>query len=113
MKYLKTFEGYGEDLTYDQALKLGKYDNEIKQYVEDNYPEHGYNAIHHYPIKNGKYQTDKKYITYGKSIGVGQAKKLLALAKRKNDLKLFNLLTKRTKNIEEVELDMKASKYNL
>ena len=108
MKYLKTFEGYGpggsggEDITYGEAMKRCEFDGEIKQYVEDNYPEHGYQAL-----------PPKRFITFGKSLGVGQAKKIMSLAKRNKDQKLLELLDKRLKNIEEVELGMVAKKYNI
>jgi len=112
MKYLKTFEGK-YTFTYGEAKMMSEFDSKIKQYIEDNYPEHGYNAIRHHPMKNGKYQTTKKFITYGKSLGVGQAKKILALAKRKKDIELLGLLNHRFKNIEEVEMGMTANKYNI
>jgi len=109
MKYLKTYEGKYEDITYGDALRLSEFDKYIKQYIEDNYPEYGYDARFLHPDK----KDTKRYITYGKELGVGQAKKILALAKRKKDIKLLDLLSKRNKNIEEVELGRQASKYNL
>lgn len=105
MKYLKTFEGKYEDITYGDAMKKSKFDKEIKQHIEDNYPEHSYR-----PYGDKK---KKSFITHGKSIGVGQAKKILALANRNKDIKLLGLLTRRFKNIEEVEMGMTAKKYNV
>ena len=103
MKYIKYFEKFDlDDLTYGDALKMGRFDKEIKKHIEDNYPEHSYTA-----------EPPKNLITFGRSIGAGQAKKLLALAKRKKDTILLDLLNKRTKNIEEVNLDRAVRKYNL
>jgi hypothetical protein len=113
MKHLKIYEGKYEDLNYSNVLKLTEFDEDIKGYVEYNYPEYGYNSIAHHPMKNGKYDNTKKMITYGKSLGVGQAKRILALAKRKKDSTMLELLNKRLKNIKEVEISIAANKYNL
>jgi len=90
MKYLKTFEGRYEDITYGESLKLHEFDKQIKQYIEDNYPEHGYDARFLHPDK----KDIKRYISRNKTLGDGQAKKIMALAKRKKDIKLLDLLNK-------------------
>jgi len=109
MKHLRTFESYDADITYGEVLKLHEFDKDIKQHIEDNYPEYGYNARSFHPDK----KDTKRLITWNKTLGVGQAKKILALAKRNKDLKLLGLLSNRFKNIEEVELGRQANKYNL
>ncbi len=113
MKNLKTFE----EMTYGMAVRLSNIDNKIKNYIEEVYPEHGYSSHLYFGFGTFQgrqippYNYSKKYITYGKGIGVGQIKKIIALAKRKNDSKLFSLIDDR-QNINNPER-VEADKYNL
>ena len=85
-------------LTYDQAIRQSREEDKIKEYIEKTYPEHGYSS--HLHFGSGTFQGrqippfnyNKRYITKGKQIGPGQLKKIKALAKRKKDKKLTDLL---------------------
>ncbi len=113
MKHLNPFESKKHQiLTYDEALKISEFDEKIKQIINVNYPEHGVGAYQNSVI--GAYQNSaNRYVTSGKSLSVTQTKKILALAKRNNDVKLLELLDKKAKNLKEVERNREINKYNI